>query len=238
MATGPTSDTAAPVRTEVDRDQRIVLRRVPWEVYEALRDESRNDRIRMTYLDGTMILMSPAYIHDEDVEILGLVVRGVSAGLGLALKSVRTTTLRRGTARLKGAAKDPDNGYYIGDHVRAMISCRKSGKHKLDLAVDRPPDLVLEIDNTRKSKLALPIYARLGVPEVWRYDVKSDTVRFLRLVGDAYVEVERSVILYKLTPALVIQALDMLDEGEMDEYAYLERIRQWAIDLPDPTGPA
>ncbi len=76
------------------------------------------------------------------------------------IKGTRTTTLRRGTARRKGAGKEPDNAFYIGENERRM---RKN--KTLDLTVDPPPDVAIEVDNTRNSKRALAIYARVGVPE-------------------------------------------------------------------------
>jgi len=38
----------------------------------------------------------------------------------------------------------------------------------MDLAVDPPPDLVIEIDIPSPSFSKLPIYADMGVPDVWR----------------------------------------------------------------------
>jgi len=239
MAAAPSPDQAAPARRPAAiRDQTVVLRRVPWKVYEALRNETSNDRIRMSYLDGTLTLMSPGIIHDDGIELLVLVVRGASAGMGLPLKGTRTATLRKGTARLKGGGKEPDQGFYIGDHVRALGRFKDLGRDHLDLNIDRPPDFAIEIGSSRKVNLGLPIYARLGVPEVWCHDVKTGKLRFFRLAGDAYAEVERSVLLPKLTTALVLQALDLIDEVDGDECAFLERVMQWTIDLPDPPAPA
>ena len=102
----------------------------------------------------------------------------------------------------------------------------------LDLAIDPPPDLAIEVDNTRDSEAALPIYARLGVPEVWRYDVRKHVLWFGRLKKRTYVEVARSVALPRLTPALVLQGLDVYDEGEMDENAWFEWLKGWARNLP------
>ena len=85
------------------------LRDVEWEAYCKLRDDPSNDHLRMTYLDGTLTIMSPDPIHEEAADLLALVVRGTAAGSGLAIKGLRTTTLRRGTAPRKGSGKDPDN---------------------------------------------------------------------------------------------------------------------------------
>ena len=228
MATATTVKPDAPA--EILARDAITLRDVDWETYCQLRDEPANYHIRMAYLDGTLTLMSPEFIHDEGAESLGLLIRGVTSGLGLTVKGIRTTTLRRGTARRKGSGKEPDNAFYLGENERLMRNARKKGK--LDLDVDPPPDLAIEVDNRNDSEAALPIYARLGVPEVWRYDVREHSLWFGRLEGQAYVEVDRSVALPRLTPSLVLQALDVFDEGEMDENAWLEWLKGWARSLP------
>jgi len=206
----------------------VTLRDVDWATYCQLRDEPANDRIRMAYLDGTLTLMSPEYVHDGGVESLGVLIRGVSSGLGLEVKGIRTTTLRKGTARRKGAGKEPDNAFYVGDNERRMRKMKS-----LDLEVDPPPDIAIEVENTRKSVVALPIYARLGVPEVWRYQARKKTLWFGRLEGETYVEISQSVALPRLTPALVLHALEVLDEGEMGENAWFEWLKGWARDLPE-----
>ena len=55
-----------------------------------------------------------------------------------------------------------DVSYYIR-HQAAI-----AGKDRLDMAGgDPPPDLAVEVDVTSPGVAKLPIYAALGVPEVW-----------------------------------------------------------------------
>ena len=42
------------------------------------------------------------------------------------------------------------------------------GKRRVDLNFDPQPDLAIEVDVT--SKTQLDVYAKLGVPELWRYE--------------------------------------------------------------------
>jgi Uma2 family endonuclease len=51
-------------------------------------------------------------------------------------------------------------------------------------------DLVIEIDITSHSINKIPIYAQMGVPEVWRYDRKI--FRFDLLEGKAYASSTRA----------------------------------------------
>lgn len=233
---------ASTISRTLDGDART-LDNVDWEEYCRLRDDPSNDHLRMTYLDGTLTIMSLDPIHEEAADLLALVVRGTAAGSGLAIKGLRSTTLRRGTAPRNGSGMDPDNAFSIGPHVERMISYRKRRKDsrgpigKLDLNVDRPPDLAIEIDNSRDSAASLSVYARLGVPEVWRYGVENVAIRFLRLGPAGYAEAGRGLCLSRLTPALVIQALDLLDTmPSYGEVAYLDQVRAWAGLLPEPAG--
>jgi Uma2 family endonuclease len=216
---------------ETPRSNVVTLKNVDWADYCKLRDEPTSKRIRMSYLDGVLTLLSPEYVHDDGAERLGLLIRGVTSGLGLTIMGIRTTTLRKGIGRYQGSGKEPDNAFYLGENERRMR--KRPEKDKLDLAIDPPPDIAIEVDNTNDSEAALPIYARLGVPEVWRYDVDDRTLWIGRLDGESYIEVDRSVALPRLTPSLVLHALDVFDQGEMDENAWFDWIKAWARDLPE-----
>jgi Uma2 family endonuclease len=50
--------------------------------------------------------------------------------------------------------------------------------------VDPPPDLVIEVDITSPSLDKFPIYARLGVREVWGYDAARASI-FVLEVGES-----------------------------------------------------
>ena len=54
----------------------------------------------------------------------------------------------------------------------------------IDLTLDPPPDLAIEIDMTSPSIPRLPIYCALGIPEVWRFD--GETMVLLALVNGKY----------------------------------------------------
>jgi len=208
----------------------VTLEDVAWEIYEKLRDEPRNDRVRMTYLDGTLILMSLEYVHDFDNRTFEVLVQNVTEGLSLEIIGAGSATFRRaGPGPKKGAAKEPDSAFFLGENERWM-----RGKKTHDLAVDPAPDLAIEVINKHDSKIMLSTYARIGVAEVWRYDARRHGLWFGRIDGDSYREVDRSVGLPRLTPPLVIQALDVLDEGVMGQNAWARWLREWARNLPEP----
>ena len=205
-----------------------VLRGVDWESYVKMRNHPGNGHLRMSYLDGTLILMSPAYFHDFYGRRLAMVVDQVTEALQIYVQGTATTTLRRkGGGRRKGSGKEPDYGFYFGENARRMHR-----RPELDLDVDPPPDLAIEVDYKSDSARALKLYARLGIPEVWRYKPKTRALWFGRLVGDTYETVEHSHNLPRLTPSLVLFALSKIDE--MGETPCKPWLRDWARDLPDP----
>jgi Uma2 family endonuclease len=199
------------------------LRGLPWEMYLELRELDANYHTRMTYHDGMLFLVSPEYRHNLGAERLGVIIREISDAFDIEYACTRTTTLRRaGDGTFKGDAKEPDTGFYIGDN-EAIIR----GKTTIDLDVVPPPDLAIEVDNKSDSAVALPTYAGLLVPEVWRYDSRKHTLWFGRLEGGVYETIDRSVCLPMLTPALVIAALDAF-RPEMSERTWERWVREWA----------
>jgi Uma2 family endonuclease len=115
--------------------------------------------------------------------------------LGLEFSGLGSTTLKRLTA----AGTEPDGCFYLHNWQRII------GKKRIDLESDPPPDLAIEIDVTNPSLDKLPIYADLGVAEIWRYT--KNQVIFYRLVDDDYEIMEASELFSFLSPAVIEEAL-------------------------------
>ena len=209
-------------------DPTNILRGVDWESYVRMRNHPGNGHLRMSYLDGTLILVSPQFIHDRYGWRIAKVVDLACEGLGIPAQCTVSTTLqRRGPGPRKGTAKEPDFGFYFRENEPRMRN-----KDSIILEVDPPPDLAIEIDNKADSSRALALYARIGVPEIWRYKAKTKTLWFGRLVGETYQTIEHSLNLPRLTPALVLIALERMNE--IGETAANPWLRDWARGLPEP----
>jgi Uma2 family endonuclease len=100
---------------------------------------------------------------------------------------------------------------------------RISGRTKLDLTIDPPPDLVIEIDLTSLSLDKFPMYAQVGVPEIWRYD--GTELRIFHLENAAYVEREASAALPSLTSRVLTQFV--ADSKSLRRTAWLRCVRAW-----------
>ncbi|MBD0267426.1 MAG: Uma2 family endonuclease, partial [Cyanobacteria bacterium Co-bin8] len=81
----------------------------------------------------------------------------------------------------------------------------------------------LEIDITSKSLDRFPIYARLGVPELWYYD--SGALKIYHLQNTDYVLAKRSLVF----PLLAVQTLPQLIESHRSSgrRAVRQAIRRW-----------
>lgn len=199
----------------------ITLHGVSYDVYARLCEDPRNGGLRMTYFDGTLEIMAPTeFRHEKGSGRLGMIVRAYVAVFQLDCEGARSTTFRRGLpGALKGHGKEPDESFYLA-HAADVRN-----KDSLDLEVDPPPDLWIEVDNQGSSKGKLPLYAALGVPEVWRYRPRRRTLWFGLLEDGAYTETARSRCLPRLIPSVVLELLD--EAAQRGESAWDRWMRDW-----------
>jgi Uma2 family endonuclease len=197
-----------------------VLRGVRYGTYLALRNEPANDGLRMTYYDGTLEIMSPELIHEMPSHRISTFMAVLSEELDIAIQGAGSTTFKRGEKRAK-QGKAPDQCFYFANAERIVHNQR------INLDRDPPPDLWVEVDYRSSASGRSPLYAALGVPEVWQLRATSNRLRFLRLADDRtkYEPIERSLSLPMLTPALVLEAL-ALGEGQL-ESSWIKALRGW-----------
>ena len=168
--------------TKTIGEERVILHNISWETFDRLIVESGDHRnTRFYYLDGTLEIMSPLFVHEGSNRFIEALVCAAAEVLEMNLRRAGSVTLR---IRPKQAGAEPDSSFYIQSEalVRHLT--------ELDLAVDPPPDLVVEVDITSSSDRRMPIYARLGIPELWQYD--GQTVQYYLLKGDEYEAVQIS----------------------------------------------
>jgi Uma2 family endonuclease len=205
------------------------LHNVDWATYCKLRDDPANDHLRMTYLDGDLTIESGRPVHLIDSHRIMVIIVAVARAWRVRFHHSGDMTLFEGDDLAARGVRLPSfEGMYFGDNIK-----RVRGKKVTDLEVDPPPSLVLEVDKTKSSKTALPTYARIGVPEVWRFDAVDRTLRFYRLAGDHFEEVVRSLGLPRLTPSLVLEALAARAQ-EPDDIDWFDWLDRWARTLPEP----
>ncbi|MEB3885396.1 Uma2 family endonuclease [Lyngbya sp. CCY1209] len=162
--------------------QNIRFKNVSWRQFELLLEELGENRAsRISYGDGWLEIMVPLPEHEKNKEIIGELVRIILYDLNIDFEPMGSTTLKN--ERMMQAV-EPDACFYIQNYRQVV------GKDKLDLAIDPPPDLAIEIDIT--SRTQLDNYQRLGVPELWRYSRQG--LRIYILQDGEYVESKNSFI--------------------------------------------
>jgi Uma2 family endonuclease len=72
---------------------------------------------------------------------------------------------------------------------------------EVDLSIDPPPDLVIEVELTSSAIKKLKLFAAMGVPEVWRHD--GTKLWMGRLVAGEYQQIESSLDLPGLSAATI-----------------------------------
>ncbi|MGH8065143.1 MAG: Uma2 family endonuclease [Candidatus Entotheonellia bacterium] len=175
----------------------VIMHGVSWQTFQQLlADRGERCGVLLAYDRGTVELRVPSQEHEWVKTTLMQVVEAVAFARGLHYGSLGSTTFGREDL---GRSFEPDACFYL-DHADAIASDRP-----LDLRVDPPPDLVIEVDITRSSLDKLPIYAALRVPEVWRY--LDGQVEIRCLTADAYMVSDTSLVLPGISASTVTRFL-------------------------------
>jgi len=207
-----------PTRT-ADLESRVLLSEVPWHTYEALL-EGLGDRpsARLTYDDGLLEIMTTSPLHEILKRLIGRLIETLTFDLEIECKSTGSMTIRRPDL-LKGV--EPDESYYLANEAAVRH------KEELDFTIDPPPDLAVEIDISRDSRLRRRVLAGLGIPEVWRHDGR----RLEILVPDAKGEY-RHVAESDAFPGLRSEDLDrfIAQRNTVSELQLLRAFRDWIRD--------
>jgi Uma2 family endonuclease len=179
------TDQSLDVMLTIPPGKSLVLENISWAGFEQLLDQLGNSRAaRVAYDHGTLEIMAPLPRHAFFKESVSILVQEFADILNIDYEIFGSTTWKRQDL-LSGL--EPDNCFYIQNEPLIR------GKIDLDLAQDPPPDLALEIDITSKSVNRMAIYARLGVPEVWRYE--NSQLSIFLLQGQQYIAAETSLTL-------------------------------------------
>ncbi|HWS86441.1 MAG TPA: Uma2 family endonuclease [Pyrinomonadaceae bacterium] len=197
-------------------EQRVVLTGVSWATYERLlHDLKDSSSPRLTFDRGVLEVMSPSAEHEESNRTISLLVEVLAEEFGLDVRNLGSTTFRREDLE---QGFEPDSCFYVQNEGRMR------GKREIDLTADPPPDLIIEVDITSPSLNKFPIYAALGVPEIWRYDGRAATI--FRLEGGGYVEAGESAALPRLTSGDLSR---FVAEGTTaGRREWLRGVREWA----------
>jgi Uma2 family endonuclease len=202
-------------------EQRTLLHNISWETYERLLAENvETCGTRFTYDEGNLEIMVVFVGHEKPNRTLARLAEVTAEETGRDFSGSGSTTFKR-----EDLAKgfEPDSSFYFR-HAGAI-----RGKDEIDLATDPPPELIIEVDITRSSLNRFPIFAAVGVSEIWRYD--GERVRFHALEGTAYRQIDESLILPPMTAA---QATIFVESDRHESATtWLRAVREWVRSRSD-----
>lgn len=120
--------------------QRVILHGVSWETYQRLLTDLQDSHAaHFAYDQGRLEIMVLSAEHEEDKAVLTLLVNVIAEELGIDVRSFGSATFQREDL---DRGFEPDACFYIAHEAQV------AGKKKLDLAIDPPPDLIIEINIT------------------------------------------------------------------------------------------
>ncbi|HEX5049028.1 MAG TPA: Uma2 family endonuclease [Gammaproteobacteria bacterium] len=155
-------------------DHYVHLHGVTWADYERIL-ELRGDHSapRITYLEGTLEIMSPSRPHDSIKSTIGRLVEVWCLEHDVEFLTVGSWTVKN---RRKKRGVEPDECYVFSRFATA-----------------KRPDLAIEVVWTSGGIDKLDVYRKLGVPEVWSWE--DGAIQIYRLRGERYVNARASVAL-------------------------------------------
>jgi Uma2 family endonuclease len=195
--------------------QRVVLHNISWQTYQAMLADMGDHRAsRLAYDLGVLEITMPSDLHEFIKRLLERIMTTLTEELNLKVRSVGSVTLDREDLE-KGV--EPDSGFYIQN--ASQIRGRK-----LDLAINPPPDLVVEVDITSSSTRRLKIYQSLQVPEVWRCTAQA--LKIKRLENGEYVDCEFSAAFPMVSRSDLMRFLGEGNDTD-DDNAVIRSLRSW-----------
>ena len=149
--------------------QQLLLKNVSWQMYENILEELGEKRAaKINYSQEILEITTPLPEHEDNKVIIGDLVKALLEELDIEARSLASTTFKSESMK---TGVEADDCFYIQNEAAIR------GKKRIDLTVDPPPDLALEIDIT--SRTHLNNYEALGVPELWRYNGQSLEINVL-----------------------------------------------------------
>jgi Uma2 family endonuclease len=160
----------------------LLIKNISWSTYKRILAELGDNRnYKLGYGQGVLEIMAPLPEHEVAKVIIGDLVKALLEELDLEFWSLGSTTFDRENM---DAGVEPDDCFYIQNEAKVR------GKDRIDLEIDPPPDLAIEIDITSRTRFNN--YQALKVPELWRWN--GSNVEINVLINGKYVESNTSSI--------------------------------------------
>jgi Uma2 family endonuclease len=196
----------------------LILYEQTWEDYENLLEAvGEASGLRISFDAGTLEIMTLSTEHENYAQIITRIVDRLSVRQNIEIVFFGSATIKQ-SRFAKGI--EPDACFYVQ-------SVEQIGrKIRLDFSVDPPPDIAVEIDLYHESLDKLPIYAALGISEIWRY--AGNKFEIYKLTDGSYKLLEKSHALPVLS-AEILGSLLNLSRRER-QTVVLKEFESWLSD--------
>ncbi|MCL1463017.1 Uma2 family endonuclease [Argonema galeatum] len=196
----------------------LQLKDISWQMFEQILDELGESRAtRISYSKGFLEIMAPLLEHEFDKGFIGDFVKILLEQLDIDFIDSGSTTFKKENM---AQGVEPDASFYIQNEAAIR------GKKKIDLTIDPPPDLAIEIDIT--SRTAFTNYEALGVTELWRYNGQRLQINVLQ--DNKYIESENSRIFSRF-PQLREVIHQYVEESKVvGRNATMKAFRNWVTE--------
>ncbi|WP_392535832.1 Uma2 family endonuclease [Nostoc sp. C117] len=192
----------------------LLIKGISWSTYKNILAElGENRSSRISYSQGKLEIMAPLPEHEVAKVIIGDLLKVLFEELDIEFWSLGSTTFDR---EKMDAGVEPDDCFYIQNETAVR------GKDRIDLTVDPPPDLAIEIDIT--SRTHFNNYQVLEVPELWRWNGTKLEINVL--INGTYIKSSTSSIFPNFSIAQIIP--EYLNRSKADgRNATMKAFRAW-----------
>lgn len=195
-----TQTLTAPPMPARSSGNRVLLPNVSWTVYTGLLNDLGGGA-RLTYDQGWLEIEMPGWLHELIAAFTGELITATLKRQRISYIPGKSTTWRQiGASR----GLEADECYYVQSLPRIR------GKHDLDMAVDPPPDLAIEVEVESSLLDKMAVYGAMGVPELWRVRADGTCEMLLLDAAGQYQSTTFSLAVQPLTPAVVSRYVQLL----------------------------
>lgn len=193
----------------------LIFEDVSWEEYERLLDDlGESRRVRVSYDRGRLEIVTISWPHEMYKDLLQDIARAYADETNSVMESYGSATMK--VVEFQQGA-EPDTCFYVKSASQII------GKGLIELGVDPPPDVIVEVDISHGSKRKFSFYGNLGVPEIWTY--QRGQLRICHWTKQGYLEATGSQSFPLLTSEIITQ---FLEQGKSaGQSAALREFRQW-----------
>ncbi len=130
-------------KLSVPPGHQLLLKDLSWQEFEEILEELGASRAaRLSYSNGILEIMTPLMGHETAKVLIGDLVKILLDEMGIDYEPTGSTTFKN---QQMDQGVEPDESFYI-ENCEAI-----RGRQSVNLEVDPPPDLAIEIDLTSRT---------------------------------------------------------------------------------------